>query len=220
MASGTLIDPYNTTTAQSSFRFWGAPVYTASNGTLWCPGFDGATFSTSPYDYVTVAVPYGPNVGGAPPNRTPGVCIVDVRKEYAVDKKKPLGSNGARVTFHGIDAAEVNIEIKIWTPEQLRQLELMWSSLFPPANKGVPVAFDVGHPILNDVHGVKSVQFVSGSGPIIQGDRTGIFRIRALEYQPPATTNVTKTQVKSIGSLLDAPTYSTPGSNTANLAPR
>jgi len=217
---GTLINPYTASTPQSSFRFWGAPVFTANDGTLWCPGFDGATFSTSPWDYITVAVPYGPNVGGSPPDRTPGVCTVDVKKEYAVDKKKPLGSNGAHFTFHGIDAAEVTIDIKIWTPEQLRQLQLMWNSLFPPANKGVPVAFDVGHPIINDQHKVKSIQFISGSGPTIQADRTGIFRIRAVEFQPPTTKSATKTQVQSIGSLLDAPTKTTPGSNTANLAPR
>lgn len=202
-----------------SFQFWGSPVYTASDGTYWCPGFDGPTFATSPWDYIKIAIPYGPYSGGVPPDRTPGICKVRLKKEYAVDKKKPLGSHGARITVHGLDIAEIDIEIKVWTPEQLRQLAQLWVTLFPPATKGAPLTFDAQHPTFS-VHDVKSIQFISGDGPEVQNDRSGIFKIRALEFLKPQTTNATSTAVQVLGSILDPGGAPTPGSNSANLAPR
>lgn len=217
-SNGGLINPF-LPTSQAQFQFWAKPVYQASDGTYWAPGFDGPTFSTNPWDYIKVGTVYGPYTGGAPPDRTPGICRIRLRKEYQVDKKKPIGANGSRNTFHGVDPAEFDIEIEIWTPEQLRQLSTMWAYMFPPAAKGTPIAFDVQHPLFA-IHDVKSIQFAAGEGPEIRPDRRGVFRIRAVEFLKPTTANATKTAVQPIGSLYDPATPATPGANPANLAPR
>lgn len=217
MPTGT-IQPY-TNVSPVSFAFWGSPVLQQSDGTLWCPGFDGPTFADRPWDYVKVATSYGPSVGGVPPDRTPGIARVVPRKEFSADKKKAAGAHGARYTFHGLDPAEFFIELRLWTPEQLRQLQAMWSDLFVPAAKGSPLAFDVTHPAF-DIHAIKSVQFAGGEGPEIGPDRVGIFRIRVIEFLPPAKSNATKTNVAPIGSRLDPGANPTPGSNPANLGPQ
>lgn len=210
-AGSSLINPY-LPQSQVSFQFWQKPVYQNDDGSYWCPGFEGETYATNPWDYIYLGIP-------STTPFTPGICRVRLRKERSMDKKKPVGSDGARVTFHGVDPAEFDIEIKIWTPEQLRQLANIWPTLFPQAYKGAPPAYDVQHPIFT-IHNVKSVQFVGGEGPEIGTDRTATFRMRAIEFLKPSKKSATKTDEKAISSLLDPGAYPTPGSNTSNLGPR
>src|SRR4029077_9214680 len=93
----------------------------------------------------------------------PGLCTVHCTKEYASDKKKPVGSNGARVTIHGIDAADIEIEVMICTPERLRQLRAICAVLFP-GKKGSQQARYVSRPTFT-MHGVKSMIPLRGRGP-------------------------------------------------------
>ena len=209
-SGSTLINPY-LPTSQASFQFWLKPVFTASDGTLWSPGVEGATYASNPWDYIYLGIP-------STQPFTPGLCRVHLRRERAMDKKKPVGSDGARITFHGVDAAEFDIEIRIWTPEQLKALANLWVTLFPPAYKGPPPNYDVQHPMFS-VHGVKAAQFVAGEGPEIGPDRTGMFRIRAVEYLKPSTKKAVTTSVGPIGSLLDPGAYPTPGNTAANRGP-
>lgn len=211
---GSIINPY-LPQSQVAFQFWQKPVYTASDGSLWCPGFEGKTYADSPWDYLYIAT-------GSTKTFTPGICRVRSRKERRMDKKKPVGSDGARVTLYGIDAAEFDVEIKIWTPDQLKALATLWPVLFPQFNKGSPPSFEVQHPLFS-IHNIKAAQFVGGEGPDIQPDRSGIFRMRAVEFLKPSKKNMTKTESGSVAplpNLLDPGAYPKPGSNTADLGPR
>jgi len=224
---GSPVQPYSSNSVQNpygpnasnrvSFQFWSQPVYKNADGTYWAPGFDGPTYASSAWDYVYIGLP----MSGTP--LTPGIARVRVNKARNFDKKKAAGSDGARVTFHGVDPAQVDIEITIWTPEQLRQLSLMWPVLFPQAYKGTPPAFSVQHPAFTSgLHAIKSLQFISMEGPDIGHDRTGKFTLRAIEYLQPGKANATNTATAPLPTLYDqgaAPAVSTPGSQSENLAP-
>jgi hypothetical protein len=213
--AGDLIIPYTTTDVGSpqptSFQFWRSPVYTASDGQLWCPGIIGETYSSRPWDFIYLGIP-------STQPFTPGICRVMFDKARDIDKKKAAGNDGARVAIHGVDLAAIDIELLIWTPEQLKALASLWPVLFPPAYKGPPPAYDVQHPAFS-IHAVKSVQFIAGGGPQIDQQGRGIFRMRAIEYQKPGKKNAVATAVGSIGSLLDPGAYPTPGQNPPNLGP-
>jgi hypothetical protein len=208
---GSIINPY-LPTSQASFLFWRKPVYTAANGELWSPGIIGETYATNPWDYLYLGVP-------STMPYTPGLVRLNFEKARDIDKKKAAGNDGARVAIHGLDLAAVDVELLIWTPEQLRALAGLWPDLFPLTGKGAPPAYDVQHPQFA-FHGIKSVQFIAGSGPMIDQQGRGIFRMRAIEFQKPTKKNAVKTEVGSIGSLLDPGAYPTPSSNTSNLGPR
>lgn len=199
------IDPY-ANAAQVPFQFWAKPVLQNPDGSYYTPGFDGATYAKSPWDSVIIAVPFNPPLEQP---KTPGVCRVRVKKYRDVDKKKQAGTDGARVTIHGVEPSSVEIEITIWTPEQLRRLADLWAVLFPKATKGSPQAFDVMHPMFT-IHDIRSLQFVEGEGPIIDQQRKGTFTMRAIEYRPPSSKKASKTETQSIGSLLDPTTTNHP----------
>lgn len=209
--AGNLIQPYQNL-QQVSFQFWAKPVLQDRNGTYFCPGFEGETYASNPWDYLYLGIP-------STKPFTPGLARVAVQRARDVDKKKAVGNDGARVTIHGVDPAAVEIEIRIWTPEQLRQLSALWPILFPNAYKGAPPAYDTQHPMLT-YHNIKSLQFYAGSGPIIDERRVGVFTLHAIEFLKPGKTKATKTETGSIGSLLDPGTYPKPGDNADNLRPR
>ncbi len=208
------VNPYQGL-AQESFAFWGAPVFKNSIGDLVCPGFTGNTYANSKWDYVTIAS-----------QQTPGVCEVNVDKYRDVDKKKKSGTDGARITIHGIEPALIDIRITIWTPQQLQDLNLIWGYIFPkssarPAGTSSkepwPPLRKVSHPMFT-LHGITSVQFVKGEGPVLGSvSRSRIFTIKAVEYLPPSTKNVTSTPVQPVGSLYDigADSYPPPGGNNS-----
>lgn len=110
--------------------FW-FPTYEDDNGLWFSPGFTGNTYSDYPWDYVLVTVPYS----GDEQPKTPGICEVQVTKTRSVDKKKAAGTDGTRNTIHGINAAEGEIQVTVWTPQQLRMLQEMWSVIFPGPQK-------------------------------------------------------------------------------------
>lgn len=204
----------------TAFDFWAQPVFKRTDGALYCPGFTGETYSKSAWDYVVIQGD----------TQTPGICEVSCDKSRDVDKKKAAGSNGARLTIHGIEPAIVEIEITIWTPEQLKQLRSLVEAIFPANNKrpkGVsatdpwPPAFDVNHPTFQ-THKVKSLVFTKITGPAPgKVTRSKMFKISALEFLPPSKKKATATPVKSKGSTLDPDqtTYPTPGSSSKNTGP-
>lgn len=204
-----------------NFQFWRQPVLELDDGTYWHPGSDGPTYLTgvdSAWSYLYLGIP-------STQPYTPGKATVHVTKFRDVDKKKAAGNDGGRITIHGVEPCQVDIEIFIWTPEQLRALSGLWPTLFPQAYKGTPPAYDVQHPLLT-IHGIKALQFVKGEGPELDGKGGGVFKMSAWEFLKPKT-GATKTEVKAIGSLLDAGAvqtsgsgYALPGSDPSNLGPR
>jgi len=221
----TLVDPYSAPSRapgqRVSFAFWRRPVYQLQDGTYWHPGSDGPTYLVdidSPWSYLYLGIP-------STQPYTPGKATVKVRRFRDVDKKKAAGNDGGRITIHGVEPSMVEIDLTIWTPEQLRQLANLWPTLFPQAYKGAPPAYDVDHPALR-MHGIHAIQFVSGEGPEIDGQGRGTFRMTAWEFLQPGKKKATNTNAQAIGSLLDAgatPTtaagYALPGSDPSNLGP-
>ena len=221
-SGNAVLNPYGPNIASRvNFAFWRQPVYQLSggpqDGQYWTPGCDGPTYANSPWDYVYIGLP---TIGSS---ITPGIAKVRVDKFRDVDKKKPSGSDGARITIHGVEPAKVEIDLTIWTPEQLRQWSVMWPYLFPVAYKGKPPNYSVSYPSFgSDLYAIKSLTFVKMEGPDIQPDGRGIFRLHAWEYLAPSTKNVTTSITKELGTLYDrSQTHGveTPGSNSANLGP-
>lgn len=212
-----LVTPY-TNVPQVSFDFWAKPVLIDSNGAYYCPGFEGLTYQNNLDSVVTIGGGSSPSAFAGQNFQLPGLCTVHCTKEYAIDKKKPAGSNGARVTIHGIDAADIEIEVMIWTPEQLRQLRNIWAVIFP-GNKGSQQARDVSHPTFTQ-HGVKSMIVTRGRGP----DRgpvvnSRIFTISGIEFIKPAgSVTFTPVGATPLNTTL-GPAYSTPGSNGGAQVP-
>jgi hypothetical protein len=133
-----ILDPYPSTPTNAyanakavPSKFWGAPVLANDDGTVWCPGYSGDTYSKRLWSYVTIAVPY--NAPSLP--QTPGICEVTCVKMRDVDKKKKKGSDGARITLAGLEPAEVDLKNKIWTPQQLVELDILRDIIFPGPQK-------------------------------------------------------------------------------------
>lgn len=130
-----LVQPYQNVAAVA-FQFWAKPVLQAQDGSYYCPGFEGATYAKNEWDKLIISVPYNPPLEEP---STPGLCEISVTKERTYDKKKAAGSDGARVTVHGIDPAQVEVRVTVWTPEQLRRLKSLWDVLFPGPQKQTKV---------------------------------------------------------------------------------
>lgn len=189
-----ILNPYSSS-SRATFDFW-LPVYRDQNGKLFSPGCtDDRGDNANAWDYVYLGL-----------IKTPGVATVQITKERAVDKKKSAGKHGATLTIHGVNPAEGNIQLVIWTPEQLNGLNILWPQLFdatPKAGKE-PHVYDVVHPAFK-LHGVKSVLITGGSGPDsgpVPQSRT--FTIKWVEYIPkPKGKAATKTPVEAIATLND-----------------
>ncbi len=207
--------------------FWGAPVYRTASG-LWCPGYEGNLFADNPWDFVGIPGLYqhSSNVGLP---QTPGICRVSVSKGRTVDKKKSQGTDGDTLTFSGINSAEGEIQVMIWTPDQWELFKTIWPILSPPQGKAPPgaktarttvgkgttkifvQAYDVQHPKFT-VHKIKSVVFLHGSGPEdgwVNGAK--VFTAKWVEYIDPIKTDVTRT-IK--GAEAKDSTYSTTYANS------
>lgn len=59
----------------------------------------------------------------------PGVAEVSVQQGRKIDDRGSPGRNGARLIDRGAEAAKVTIRLKVWTPEQLAQLQRSMPSL-------------------------------------------------------------------------------------------
>lgn len=212
----TLKTPYQGLNQLPSI-FWGSPVLKDDKGVKFCPGFLGEAFSKNIWDYVTIEFP-----NSGVPNKTPGICNVSVRRGRKVDRKKSSGTDGETITFTGINNAEIEIAVTIWTPEQLDILVDLWKILQPPSGKGDPQAFDVKHPQF-EVNGIKSAVFIDSVG-LEQGPvaKSKTFVIKAVEWLPPSKKKATQTpsRAQARGSKLDKPENSQPGKNPAAVGPR
>ena len=205
--------------------FWGTPVFRAtqdgymiSAGELYCPGFIGNTFSKNPWDYVEISYLETLGVSG----KTPGVCTVSVRRGRKIDRKKSAGSDGETITFSGINNADIEIAITIWTPEQLDVLTKMWALLQPASGKGSPGAWDIKHPQFG-INQIKSAMFVDSVG--LEGGsekKTKTFVIKAVEYLPagPKAIKTPKKAQARDNTLQGSKDNQQPGKTKGNLGPR
>lgn len=221
IASTTLAQPYQNA-SQASFAFWAKPVLQSSDGSFFCPGFEGDTYANSPYSRLTIAWPIALRIAGMGINDTPGLADIIIRKDHRVDQKKPVGSDGARLTVYGANPAQVTVRLTIWTPDQLRVLSEIWKVIFPKGGSQA-TSYDCRHPDL-ERYGIKSLMFTGGGGPNpgpVVSSRT--YELNAVEFFAPKQQNNAKkrTPAGSIGSINEPSTTTnpTPGSNPAHVGP-
>ena len=106
-------------------QFWGAPVIQdPTTRQLYCPGYTGNTFAMRAEDFMVIG-----------DYTTPGLVEVSVSKGRKYDVKSGKGTDGGRITTFGIELAEVEIKITIWTPQQLVELKKLWQAIFPGVTK-------------------------------------------------------------------------------------
>ncbi len=165
--------------------FWGAPVIKRQDGSKYCPGFVGETFSKNMWDLVLF--------GGI--LKTPGIAEVKVAKSQDADVKEAKGKDGAKITAYGIRPAQITINIKIWTPDQLDELRGLWQQIMPRANQSKdqrPSVLDIYHPNLK-VMEIKQAIVLRGEGMAAGSEsKTKVFQIDCLEYIPPSSKGVNK----------------------------
>lgn len=84
------------------------------------------------------------------------------------DLKKKAGADAARPTFHGLEQQEFELEVLVWTNEQLARLGEVCRQVLP--RQGVepkPIALD--HPAVRHLGDVVSV-VVTGAGVLVDGE--------------------------------------------------
>ncbi|HEX2863660.1 MAG TPA: hypothetical protein VHN99_03760 [Deinococcales bacterium] len=93
----------------------------------------------------------------------PGRVAVTPRVGLQEDTVSVPGQDGVTTTHLGYQAAEVTVDVQVWTVEQYRALARVLGIIRP--RKGAqPVAYDCVHPML-DTLGIRSVYLTTGELP-------------------------------------------------------
>lgn len=90
----------------------------------------------------------------------PGLCSVKGKKAGRIDKKQTPGKTGVVITHLGYEPAQVDIEMRIWTPRHWADWMGMIADFQPKAKRGPPAAFSVVYPSLN-VYGIVQLYIVA-----------------------------------------------------------
>lgn len=146
------------------------------------------------------------NAEGEP---APGIAEVEVDRVWKADEKEPNGANGATITLGGEKLAKVSITLTLWNERHFRRADAFLDALFPGGkSKGTP--FDVSHPVLTH-HRLKSLIFLTYSGPKKLDDDMFEIRLEAREFKPPpptppasATTTPLTAQQQAVAAKLQA----------------
>lgn len=98
--------------------------------------------------------------------RVPGLAEVKMKRASRVDKRGSNGSSGMAMTSLGYSPAEITIKIRLWTTQQLADLQsITIPSIQPhPGKSRVPKTIEVQYPSLS-MWGVKSLYVVGIAGP-------------------------------------------------------
>lgn len=116
----------------------------------------------------------------------PGLVQVDFVRHVKLDKKSPLGRNGATLTAQGFDAPDIKILLTMWTAEQNRQWQDMLAILHPNGVKLIP-AIGCYHPALS-MHGITAAYPWKIGPPVPQkGEQKGVALVHMtwLQFLPP-----------------------------------
>lgn len=155
----------------------------------------------------------------------PGKSLVTCKKAQRVDKRHSPGYSGANATMLGFDAAEVDLEIHVWTEQQFIQLTAMFlylTQLITAAQvqpRGtVQGAIECQHPKLSML-GIQKL-YVRQLFPPDPSDTPGMMkaRIRFDEFSPAtrgssATINAAPPPLNSVANV-----YSSTQSKVADPA--
>lgn len=177
-------------TSADNLDFWG-PLYNDADGNTFSPGF--VDFGNrNIWDVVRVnlvKVKSGKINNLSDWVSLPGVCNVRFPRMKVKDSKKSLGVDSTTHTTSGWKAAELIIEMTIWTPDQWRQLKQILPLILPKPGKdfGKTDSFQIHHPNA-DVAGIKSVVFYGFEGPHEHSiPRAKMFKLHAVEWTPSST---------------------------------
>lgn len=123
----------------------------------------------------------------------PGVCKVHGQPTIGIDKKATKGRDGLVFTVNGYLPGPIEIESKIWTPEQWAKwqeiLPSIWRRPTSGSVKGSTLAIDIACPAFQ-LAGINQVVIV-GISPPEPGDipQSMIIKLKALEFVPPGARN-------------------------------
>lgn len=176
------------TPSDFNLDFW-APLYLDANENLFSPGFVQYTHKLNTWDIVQVnlqAVNNGKSTASAQWTQLPGICAVHFPRQKRKDSKKAVGSDSTTTTTYGIKAAEILIEMTIWTPQHWLALKKLLPLIFPKPRKdgGNTSSFQIKYPTLG-LAGVNSVVFHSFEGPTNHSvSRAKHFKLHCTEWMP------------------------------------
>lgn len=140
------------------------------------PGADGPLYATNEWDFCLLSG-----------MRLPGITYVEVAsRKRRVQRKSSNGSDGETPTFRGLAAAELLINVEIWTPDQLSLWDSMLPLIFPNPNKDVNklAALDISHPATHQ-RGIKAIIVEDIGGPkpgSVKGSK--LYTLKCIEYLP------------------------------------
>jgi hypothetical protein len=134
--------------------------------------------------------------------RIPGVVTVKVSRKVKIDKKSPKGKNKAVITKQGVEAAEVDITIRLLSPEDFEEMKALMPLLEPVADKkitGNDDALDIAH-WATWMRNVEAIIIEDTDGPEL---KDGIFElhIKAVEFERPKTASGTTGTGTGTGGL-------------------
>lgn len=116
----------------------------------------------------------------------PGVAQVKVSRKVKIDKKSPKGKNKATITKQGVEAAEVQITIRLLDAADFEAIKELMPLLEPVADKkttGSDDALDIAH-WATWMRNIESIVIEEVDGPELND---GIFelKIKAVEFERP-----------------------------------
>lgn len=122
--------------------------------------------------------------------RIPGVVTVKVSRKVKIDKKSPKGKNKATITKQGVEAAEIDITIRLLSPEDFEEMKALMPLIEPVADKkttGNDDALDIAH-WATWMRNVEAIIIEDTDGPEL---KDGIFElhIKAVEFERPKTVS-------------------------------
>lgn len=122
----------------------------------------------------------------------PGLAKVTGEVKNRVDKKMLPGTNGAKMTHIGYEPAEVDVELRLWMPEQLKAFADLVKQLRPRRNSPPPVT--VNHPALA-LYEIRSAQMLSIGLPEYD-DHADCYRVK-MKLREYVTSGNQKSKVKT-----------------------
>jgi hypothetical protein len=112
--------------------------------------------------------------------RVPGVAHVTGTAARKIDTRSAAGADGARVRDRGYEPAALDVQIRIWTEEQLEELEQILEPLHPRQRGTERTPVDVAHPGLAML-GIRSAYVTAVGIPQISGGVMTL-TVRLLEW--------------------------------------
>jgi hypothetical protein len=137
----------------------------------------------------------------------PGVCLVSVATGINEDSVSVPGKDGVTTTHLGYKAAEVNVDVQVWTAKQFEVLQKI-VQLFRPKRGETPKALDAIHPQL-EVYGIKQVYIFNVSAPSYNKSEGYKMTLQLREWWPETKTSKKTEKVKAAAA--------TPKANTKNV---